>query len=105
MSIDLEQFAQQMNQLSEVEVYTYGEDNLLTKMKTKGEMMSDLNIQDQEDKYEEFYCNILIDIIDECKQAMQDLQAHGVSSAYAEEVAKERLEDWNNQQPDGDDNE
>jgi len=38
--------------------------------------MSDLNIQQQEDKYEEFYCDVLTDIIDECKLAMQDIQSH-----------------------------
>ena len=54
--------------------------------------MSDLNIQQQEDKYEEFYCDVLTDIIDECKLAMQDIQSHGVSSAYAENVARQRLE-------------
>ena len=67
--------------------------------------MSDLNIQQQEDKYEEFYCDILIDIIDECKLAMQDREAHGWASAYAENIAKIKLDNWNDQQPDGDDNE
>jgi|TARA_R110000787_G_scaffold1202_1_gene4293 hypothetical protein len=63
--------------------------------------MSDLNIQQQEDKYEEFYCDVLTDIIDECKLAMQDIQSHGVSSAYAENVAKDRLDEWNDQQLEG----
>ena len=37
MSIDLKQFAEQMNQISGVEVYTYGDDNLLTKVEVKTE--------------------------------------------------------------------
>ena len=67
--------------------------------------MSDLNIQDQEDKYEEIYCDVLENIIDECKLAMQDLEAHGWASAYAENIAKIKLDNWNDQQPEGDDNE
>lgn len=52
-----------------------------------------------EDKYEEIYCEVLTDIIDECKMALQDNQAHGWATAYAENIAEIKTKEWAEQQP------
>jgi hypothetical protein len=54
---------------------------------------------DLEDKYEELYGEILLDIIDECKMALQDNQAHGWATAYAENIAEIKTKEWAEQQP------